>query len=520
MSSLLNNASLLLNPAGSIISYQEDKIYSVLPKDGTGDFTFSGGDGGTRVNQQGYIEKTPFNLFNYSNALNTSPWYMAVTGGQTGKDGAANAWLLTKAGASTSDYYNTKVLDGVQTVSFYVKKEASKGIKPYAIGGVTLFAIINIETGVVISKSAGVEVVVEEYSSTWWRIHVTANVIDSYWYWYVTDAAGTQIASTVTLQDMQLVNGAFIKPYQPTTDRLNYPRITYQNGRGALLSEPQRTNVTTNSQIISAFTGTTVSLDSGISPDGTQNADKLIEDTSTGIHITIFGGSLGGSVDSSTFCVSIFAKAAERTRFIIFDNGQAAGAAVNYFDLGNGTKISGNGTIENYGNGWYRCIIFPSKTDSTTANIQIRLINTGTNDSYTGDGSSGIFFWGKQIEAGTYPTSYIPTTSATVTRPADSTNNTNTTNVASVVGQTEGVLYSDLFFEANGAERNYMYLNTNNSYNNGFLYLIGTATNRLAVDIYNFPNTQQFSSQSPTLTTGRYKAAIAYKQNDFDFYLN
>ena len=66
MSSLLNNASLLLNPAGSIISYQEDKIYSVLPKDGTGDFTFSGGDGGTRVNQQGYIEQTPANLMTYS----------------------------------------------------------------------------------------------------------------------------------------------------------------------------------------------------------------------------------------------------------------------------------------------------------------------------------------------------------------------------------------------------------------------------------------------------------------------
>ena len=66
MASLLNNASLLLNPAGSIIAYEEDKILSVLPSNGTGDFTFSGGDGGTRVNQQGYIEQTPFNLFQYS----------------------------------------------------------------------------------------------------------------------------------------------------------------------------------------------------------------------------------------------------------------------------------------------------------------------------------------------------------------------------------------------------------------------------------------------------------------------
>ena len=62
MASLLNNASLLLNPAGSIIAYEEDKILSVLPSNGTGDFTFSGGDGGTGVNQQGYIEQTPANF--------------------------------------------------------------------------------------------------------------------------------------------------------------------------------------------------------------------------------------------------------------------------------------------------------------------------------------------------------------------------------------------------------------------------------------------------------------------------
>ena len=56
MASLLNNASLLLNPAGSIIAYEEDKILSVLPPNGAGDFAFDGGDGGTRVNQEGYIE--------------------------------------------------------------------------------------------------------------------------------------------------------------------------------------------------------------------------------------------------------------------------------------------------------------------------------------------------------------------------------------------------------------------------------------------------------------------------------
>jgi hypothetical protein len=418
MASLLNNASLLLNPAGSIIAYEEDKILSVLPSNGTGDFTFTGGDGGTRVNQQGYIEVTPANTNTYSEKFGTGYWNNF--GGTITDDSviAPNGTVTgTTFNGSPAGVYKTfpGIVPGqVYTVSMYVK-----------LGTATNCVIIinntqawNTVGGKSFTSADGLN------TTDWTRISFTFTgpafgAIN----WHI----GYQFESGVTQQTngtyfvwgAMLNIGSTAKPYQPTTDRLNYPRITYQNGRGALLSEPQRTNVTTNSQTISAGTGTTVSLDSGISPDGTQNADKLIEDTSTGTHITTFGGSLGGSVDSSTFCVSIFAKAAERTRFIIFDNNQGAGAAINVFDLGNGTKISGNGTIENYGNGWYRCIIFPSKTDNTTANIQIRLINTGTNDSYTGDGSSGIFFWGKQIETGEFASTYIPTTSATVTRPID-----------------------------------------------------------------------------------------------------
>jgi len=410
MASLLNNASLLLNPAGSIIAYEEDKIFSVLPSNGTGDFTFSGGDGGTRVNQQGYIEQTPAN-FMLNSGTTWTPFNVTVTTGVTDPVGGTGAYTIGSiASGNITDYgnkgSNTMSLPAGTVITFSISMKGSGTIATYlerALAGTYWF-----------------DVKTHTLSSEWqvfthtYTVPTDASGVGV----YVGNATGTT-ATSVDIAFPMLNYGSTAKPYQPTTDRLNYPRITYQNGRGALLQEPQRTNVTTNSQTISAGTGTTVSLDSGISPDGTQNADKLIEDTSTGTHITTFGGSLGGSVDSSTFCVSIFAKAAGRTRFIIFDNNQGAGAAINVFDLGNGTKISGNGTIENYGNGWYRCIIFPSKTDNTTANIQIRLINTGTNDSYTGDGSSGIFFWGKQIEVGEFPTSYIPTTSATVTRPID-----------------------------------------------------------------------------------------------------
>jgi len=509
MASLLNNASLLLNPAGSIIAYEEDKILSVLPSNGTGDFTFSGGDGGTRVNQQGYIEKTPFNLFNYSNALNTSPWYMAVTGGQTGKDGAANAWLLTKAGASTSDYYNTKVLDGVQTVSFYIKKEASKGIKPYAIGGVTLFAIINIETGVVISKSAGVEVVVEEYSSTWWRIHVTANVIDSYWYWYVTNAAGTQIASTVTLQDMQLVNGAFIKPYQPTTDRLNYPRITYQNGRGALLSEPQRTNLVLYSQQFDAsgwvnYNGGTVTPSASLSPDGTQNAYALNVTTTiySGLYRSVSGGTAVSTVSG------FFKKGTLDWVYLVNSNGNAV---VAYFNLANGTigTVSGGYTanIEPFKDGWYRCSVA-----NPSLAIGIWQVGATTGNGIETPATSGnIYIYGAQVEVGGFPTSYIPTTSATVTRPADVSY---VNGISSIIGQTQGVLYAQVTL-SQLVDGSYICISDNTTTTNRLIF--GFESGNQALRWY----TPYGNSLGGTVIVGQQcKIAAAYNVNDFSIYLN
>jgi hypothetical protein len=408
MSSILNNSSFLFNPAGSIIAYEEDKVFSVLPNDGTVDGAVGGNSGGgTRVNQQGYIEQVPAN-FMLNSGTTWGVFNVTVTTGVTDPVGGTGAYTIGSIASGNITEYAFKTGNAM----------------PISAGTVITFSLYMKGSGTIATY------VERSIAGTYW-FDVKTHTLSSEWQVFIhsytvpTDASGFNVyvgnatGTTATSVDVAfpMVNyGSTAKPYQPTTDRLGYPPIDYKNGKGKLLQEPQRTNVTTNSETITASTGTTVSLNSGISPDGTQNADKLIEDTSTGTHITTFGGSLGGSVDSSTFCVSIFAKAAGRTRFLIFDNNQGAGAAINVFDLGNGTKISGNGTIENYGNGWYRCIIFPSKTDNTTANIQIRLINTGTNDSYTGDGSSGIFFWGKQIEAGSFPTSYIPTTSATVTR--------------------------------------------------------------------------------------------------------
>jgi hypothetical protein len=297
----------------------------------------------------------------------------------------------------------------------------------------------------------------------------------------------------------------------------NVPPHDYRNADGTLSTfprlnlEPQRTNVTLQSETITAGTGTTVTLDTTSAPTGLNTADKLVEDTSTGLHFTAFGGALGGTLDSSVYCVIIFAKAAGRTRFTMFDNGQVS-AGASTFDLSNGTVISGTGRIENYGSGWYRCTIFPAKSTSTTANVQIRIVDTGTNTSYTGNGTSGLFLWGKQIEPNaTYPTTYIPTTTAAVTRLADAASKT---GVSSLINNQEGVLFAEIQGLSNDTVR----LAISDGTNNNNIYIELSLSNASAVGRVGAVN--QFSIISAQTLTNNNKIAIKYKTNDFALWIN
>jgi hypothetical protein len=440
MSSLLNNASLLLNPAGSIISYQEDKIYSVLPRNGTGDFTFSGGDGGTRVNQQGYVEVTPANTNTYSE--NFGPGYWNNFGGTitdnsvVAPNGTVTGTTFNGNPAGTYKQFPGIVPGQVYTVSMYVK-----------LGTATNCVIIinntqawNTVGGKSFTSADGLN------TTDWTRISFTFTgpafgAINWHIGVHSETAVTQQTNGTYFVWGAMLNIGSTAKPYQPTTDRLNYPRITYQNGRGALLSEPQRTNLNTYSQFISSstysYTGLTIVYGSTTSPDGTQNASKLVEDTSTNqryINKTSPFGSYG------TYVCSFYAKPSGR-EWIYFE----VGAVYAYANIANGTlgsagSFNAGWAFNNYGiepwkDGWYR--VWITGTWSSGGAYFAPKIHPATSNGnfiYTGDGVSGIYVYGIQVEPGSYPTSYIPTTSATVTRPADSTSNATsfqTTGVAS-----------------------------------------------------------------------------------------
>jgi len=109
------------------------------------------------------------------------------------------------------------------------------------------------------------------------------------------------------------------------------------------------------------------------------------------------------------------------------------------------SETGATGVIQFVGNGWYRCsMTFTLSSTPATDRIIFAVSDGGDfNDaygrSYTGDGYSGIYLWGAQLEAGAFPTSYIKTTSAQATRSADSASMTGT-NFSEWYRQDEGSL--------------------------------------------------------------------------------
>lgn len=221
------------------------------------------------------------------------------------------------------------------------------------------------------------------------------------------------------------------------TPRFDYSPTTLQPL--GLLIEEQRTNIILDSEQLDTAnwtkTASTVTANAVASPNGTINADKLVENTATATH-SINTLTLTPSGTAQAF--SFYAKQAERSKLSFGGGGFAGQGFTAIFDLANGTMASNTGskaTITAVGNGWYRCVV--AFTPSNGIQMVLTLVDAAGNTSYTGNGTSGLYIWGVQIEAGAFVTSYIPTTSTSVTRSADLASMTGS-NFSSWYNQSEG----------------------------------------------------------------------------------
>ena len=217
-------------------------------------------------------------------------------------------------------------------------------------------------------------------------------------------------------------------------------RIDFKDdAKGALLLEPTRSNLITYSEDFSnaAWTksNSLITSNSVISPNGTLNADKLVESNFNGDH---YVSSQIISVSSGQITNTIWLKSAERTQAVIFEQVSVKGI---YVDLESGTFIKNLvNTPDSYSifkdsNGWVKVSI--TTTNSSTSRLRIYPSKNGS-VSYQGDGASGVYIYGAQLEQGSYATSYIPTQGSAVTRVADACNNAGNNQV---INSTEGVLY-------------------------------------------------------------------------------
>jgi hypothetical protein len=272
----------------------------------------------------------------------------------------------------------------------------------------------------------------------------------------------------------------------------------------------------------------TISANTITSPSGIQDADSIIENTATGIHI-FYQGPIAAS--SGIYTTSMFFK--KNTRQYAFLQIAVNGAADRFtavIDLNNGnvtdtttvgSPTSTSYTTEDFGNGWYRLTVSAQHNSgnvflvSGLSDSATPTYNVTGEPSYTGNGTGSVYSWGAQLEAGAYATSYIPTTSASVTRNADVISKT---GISSLIGQTEGTIFCELD-RIEGAENMGIWMRTGlTSYNEMITILINP--DGTSVASVRSSATQQFFAASTALSSGKHKFALTYKANDFAFYID
>jgi hypothetical protein len=514
--SLLTQASIVITPS----AYKEGKLYSVIPSDGSGDMSVTRATTATRVNSAGLVELVPYNLFNYSQKFDNAYWTKYLTtitaDATTAPNGTTTADLFTSTGNGGYTYSSfTAVSSGAYTLSIYAKKGNTNFVALTFSNGIATdcTAWYNINTNTLGSTSGSITITnrtIEDAGNGWSRLTLTISLASAGSFIFLpqfvlSDNAGTATGNTGYAWGAQLVEGSSAKDYQKTETRLNIPRLDYSNGTcPSLLVEPQRTNIATNSENFATYTTFQASVTSNdtTAPNGLQTADKI---TTTGSGSgSVYIPSVSLATGSNT--ASCYFKAGNSNIVAIDSNGSGGywGAA---FNLSNQTYtifgITSSASIEEVGNGWYRCSVTAST--SSTAYLAFGVIgNTG----------STAYAWGAQLEAGSYATSYIPTTSASVTRNADVISKT---GISSLIGQTEGVLFCDIDLDADGSAFRVLvnllgatsseYI-TINSYNTtGYIY----------ADISNTTNQALIVS---SINSGRCRVALAYKNNDIALYIN
>ena len=525
--SIYDKSSLVLIPSGT----KTGKVYSQKPVSGDGDFTFTRSSAATRVNADGFIEKETQNLLYQSNYFDSGFWVKTstiVTSGQSGYDGSSDAWLLSKStsGGRINQYVTSS---GVQTLSFYAKANTLNWLRFITIGGVTMNTFFDLQNGAIGTTNA-IDTQIQSIGNGWYRCSIALSQSITEIRIYPADADGdtSGTSGSIYIQDAQLEQGLVARDYIETTTPVeggitdNVPRLDYTDSScPALLLEPLRTNKESNSELLGTYSNSIIRLvNDTTSPEGLVNANKIVEAAATARH-EIYSDPI--SFNGNLHTISFFAKADERRYVSAFIGGDPAYGGVT-FDLQTGTisQTSGGTTADvvDYGNNWYRCSFTTNYPSSSQVYLCMRTADNNVDvQTYAGDGTSGFYIWGLQVEAGSYATSYIPTYGSSVTRVVDSclgAGNANTLN------STEGVLYTELSRFASSGVVDYCSIGISDGTNNNqVVFKFRNSINTFYTTIQSSNgNTRTDLSHTFSDLSETTKIAVKYKVNDFALWVN
>ena len=414
---LLNKASIILTPTG----YKAGTLYNVAPVvEPYEDFDFARASVASRVNSSGLVEMVGRSLgselVTNGDFATDSDWTLG-TGWSIG-DNVAKA---TSAPFSASIYQSIST----QTNKVY---EVQIEIKNYSLGTLRV-------------NNRGGYVDVPQSNGTHTIYLQTQSSSDNFLY---LESRGSLTASIDNISVKEII------------DTNNIPRISYDsNGdNGHILLEPTSTNLITYSEDLTQLYWTTTSLDVETSlvtaPDGSSYANKLVPDDGIGGFkgLSRLFNSLSG-----LHTVSFFAKKGEYN-YIMLRTRNSPNTGV-MFNLDNGTfsiNIDNDILVDNsiymtaLPNDWYRCELTLDPSEATVVG-QLNLgwnvgITGNEQNSFSGDGVSGVYLWGVQFEALSYATSYIPT--LTGSQEVRATETATGAGSADLINSTEGVLYAEI----------------------------------------------------------------------------
>jgi hypothetical protein len=341
---------------------------------------------------------------------------------------------------------------------------------------------------------------------------------------FTTGVLDSRVTVTRALNTATRVNASgLIETVNANLPRFDYDPVTL--APKGLLIEESRANLLPQSSGFNtgSWTKANATITSGAttSPDGTVNASKLAENTTAVTDHPVYTTGATVTVIGTTYTETFYLKASERiwAAVGIFDGAWFRA----YFNLSAGTvgtvAAGLTASISAAGNGWYRCTITRTMA-SLAAFAGVWTANADNSFSFAGTVGSGIFLWGAQLEAGAFATSYIPTTTTSLTRNADAVSMTGT-NFSDWYNASEGAFLAKFSFPSIPASQFRYVLSANDGTGNNVIAVAGNTTSNVPAGRVFAGAVLQASMGGGSIVANQQTIGVlAYKLNSFAYCQN